>query len=130
MFCNNQNGTTSLGMPDVCNVTTPAGPVPTPFVNIALSSTAVPNVFNVFLSGGLAHNMLTSTTITSGDEAGVAMGVASGTIIGPSRYLIGSVAVFYGTAPATRLTGTTLQNSTNAPGTTLVPSQFSVMALS
>jgi len=130
VFSLNQNGATSLGIPDVCNITTPAGPVPTPFVNFAMSSMAVPNVVNVFVGGGLGHNLMTTTTITSGDEAGVAMGVASGTIIGPSRHLTGSVNVFFGFAPVTRMLDSTLQNSTNAPGTTLIPTQFTHMVLS
>jgi len=130
VFAINQLGSMSLGIVDVCNVVTPAGPVPTPFVNVALSTTAVPNVLTVFLSGAPAHNLLTSSVITSGDEAGVGMGVASGTFIGPSRHLTSSFKTFYGVAPATRLTDTTMQNSTNIVGMTLTPSQVSVLVLS
>ena len=130
MFPVNQNGSTSLGLMDVCNIPTPAGPVPTPFVNFAVSTMAVPTVESVILEAGLAHNLLTETTITEGDEAGVAMGVASGTMIGPSRHLTSSVTVFYGTGPSTRMTDMTMQNSTNIVGSTLIPSQFTTLVLS
>lgn len=130
MFANTSLGAMSLGIVDVCNITTPAGPVPTPFVNIATSTTAVPNVLNIFITASPVHNLLTSTTITSGDEAGTALGVASGTIIGPSRHLLGSFKTFFSTAPATRLLDTTMQNSTNSVGTTLTPSQCKVLVLS
>ena len=119
----------SLGFPDVCNVVTPAGPIPTPFVNIALSTTAIPNALTVLLSGAPAHNLLTSSVITSGDEAGVGMGVASGTFIGPSRHVKSSVKTFFGTAPATRLTDMTIQNSTNSVGMTITPGQVTVLVL-
>ena len=130
MFAKTQLGNMSFAFPDVCNVVSPAGPIPTPMPNIAMSSTSIPNVPNIFVGGGPAHNLLTPGTISSGDEAGAAMGVASGTVIGPERNLLGSFAVFMGTAPAARMTGMTMQNSTNMVGATLTPSQVNVMTLS
>jgi hypothetical protein len=50
-------------------------------------------------------------------------GVASGTVMGPSRHLTGSFPVLFEGVPATRSTSMSLQNSTNAPGAQLVPSQ-------
>lgn len=68
MFANNQNGCMSLGLMDVCNTIVGTATVPIPYVNIATSTTAIPNAVTVFVGGGIAHNLLTSETITSGDE--------------------------------------------------------------
>jgi len=130
VFANNQNGCMSLGLMDVCNTVVGPATVPIPYVNIAMSSTAVPNVSTVFIGGGLAHNLLTSAMVTSGDETGTALGVASGTLIGSSTHVISSFNVFMGVSPATRLTDTTIQNSTNAVGMTLTPAQFTCLILS
>ncbi|MBM4377287.1 MAG: DUF4150 domain-containing protein, partial [Deltaproteobacteria bacterium] len=77
-----------------------------------------------------AHNMMTVAPLTNGDNAGVAMGVASGMVMGPQRNLTGAFTVIVGCAPMTRLTSVSLQNSTNAPGATIVPSVTNVLVLS
>lgn len=130
MFANTQLGCMSLGLMDVCNTYVGTATVPTPYVNIATSSVAVPNALTVILGGGFAHNLLTTTTVTSGDEAGAMLGVASGTIVGPSTHVTSSVNVFMGVSPATRLTDTTIQNSTNSVGMTLTPAQVTCLVLS
>jgi len=50
-------------------------------------------------------------------------------MMGPGRNLMGSVKVFTGGTPATTMLKPTLQNLSNAPGTSLVPSQFKVMIM-
>ena len=60
---------------------------------------------------------------------GVLMGVASETVMGPSRHLTGAFTVLVGGAPATRMTNMSLQNSTNCPGARVVPSQTKVLIL-
>jgi hypothetical protein len=57
------------------------------------------------------------------------MGVASGLVMGPQRNLTGAFTVIRGCAPMTRLTSVSLQNSTNAPGATIVPSVTTVLVL-
>jgi hypothetical protein len=59
------------------------------------------------------------------------MGVASGMVMGPHRHMMGSFGVIYEGAPVTKMTSPTGQNglSMNAPGLTLVPSQFKVMIM-
>jgi hypothetical protein len=84
----------------------------------------------VFIMAMPAHNLGTITPLTNGDNAGVAMGVASGTVMGPSRHLTAAFTVLIGGMPATRLTSMSLQNSTNAPGVRLVPSQPTLIVLS
>lgn len=129
MFANTNLGVMNLGFPDVCLTPSPVGPIPIPYPNIAVSATHVPSVFNVIIGGGLAENLLTSGTLSNGDNAGVATGVASGVVMGPDRPMLGSFKTLIGGAPATRLTTMNIQNSTNAPGASLTPSQFKVLLL-
>lgn len=124
MFANISLTVMNFAFPDICKVPTPLGPVPVPLPNIVISVTHIPCVFNIIIGGGLAENLLTQGTVSNGDEAGLAMGVVSSTIVGPDRYLLGSFRVFNGGLPATRLTSLTIQNTMNAPGVSLVPGQF------
>lgn len=94
-----------------------------------LAPTAIPNAFNILFVGTPAHNMATVTPLTNGDNPGVATGVASGTVMGPSRHLTGAFTVLLKGTPATRLTNLSLQNSTNALGMRIVPSQLKVLLL-
>jgi hypothetical protein len=89
----------------------------------------VPAVYNVLFMCAPAHNLSTSVPLTNGDNAGVNMGVASGTVMGPSRHLTAAFTVLVGGAPATRLTSSSLQNSTNCPGARITPSQVKVLLL-
>ncbi len=129
MFANSQMMGMDLAFPDVC--LTPAGPVvvPIPYPNIAMGPTAIPSQMIVLIEAMPAHNLGTITPLTNGDNAGVAMGVASGLVMGPSRHLTAAFTVLFGGMPATRLTSMSLQNSTNAPGVRLVPSQVKVLLL-
>jgi hypothetical protein len=76
-----------------------------------------------------AHNLGTMIPMTNGDNAGVSMGVASGTVMGPQRHLTGAFTVLFEGMPATRVTSMSLQNSTNSPGMRVVPSQLKVILL-
>ncbi len=129
MFANTQMMGMDMASPDVC--LTPAGPVmvPVPYPNIAMSPTAIPSQEIVMIMAMPAHNLATITPMTNGDNAGVGTGVASGTVMGPSRHVTACFTVLYGGMPATRLTSMTLQNSTNAPGARVVPSQTVVLLL-
>ncbi len=129
MFANTQMMGMDMGFPDVC--LTPAGPVvvPIPYPNIAMGPTAIPNQTKVMIMAMPAHNLGTEIPLTNGDNAGVATGVASGTVMGPSKHLTGAFTVLLDGMPATRLTSMSLQNSTNAPGCRIVPSQPVVLLL-
>jgi len=128
VFANCQLSGVDLAFPDVCLTPMPA-PVPVPYPDIALGPTAIPNAMNILFMGMPAHNMATVTPLTNGDNPGVATGVASGTVMGPSRHLTGAFTVLLKGTPATRLTSVSLQNSTNAIGMRIVPSQFKVLML-
>lgn len=134
MFVNTMMGGVNSGFPDTCNTPAAAGaPVPIPYPNIALGPTSNPATaaLKVLAVGTPSLNMFTTGTISNGDEAGVMMGVASAMIMGPNKYLLGSLKVFKGGAPAQRLTSLGAQNgfSPNVPGVTLAPSQVKVLVL-
>ncbi|NCC39875.1 MAG: DUF4150 domain-containing protein [Gammaproteobacteria bacterium] len=129
MFANAQMMGTDTGFPDVCLTPSPVGPVPVPYPNIAMGPMAVPNVPNILFAATPAHNLGTTIPMTNGDNAGLATGVASGTVMGPSRHLTGAFSVLIKGMPASRMTSMSLQNNTNAPGCRVVPSQTKVLIL-
>jgi len=133
MFANCQLGGMNFGMPDVCKTPSPVGPIPVPYPNMATGLTANPATAckKIYLSCMPAHNLNTQVPMSMGDNAGVAGGVASGMVMGPTKHLMGSFGVIYEGTPATKMTSPTGQNgmSLNVPGMTLVPAQFKVMIL-
>ncbi|MFQ5674370.1 MAG: DUF4150 domain-containing protein [bacterium] len=137
MFANCSLSGMDFAMPDVCltPIPSPAGPIPTPipYPNTAQLPMALPPTCSLkhLISMMPAHNMGTTIPLSMGDNAGVNMGVASGTVMGPARNIMGSVKVFTGGMPATKALSPAMQNSTNCPaGMTMVPSQFKVIIMS
>lgn len=129
MFANTQMMGMDLAFPDVCLTPAVPAPIPIPYPNFAMGPTAIPSQFTTLIMGAPVHNMATTTPLTNGDNAGVATGVASGTVMGPSRHLLGSFTTLVGGMPVTRLTSMSLQNSTNMVGARIVPSQVRVLVL-
>ena len=111
----------SQGIPDVCK--TPPFAVPAPFPNIAMNAMAIPTYFTITTNAMPELNMTAMYALSNGDEAGAMGGVASGLVMGPGRCMLGSQVVFVAGQPVWRLTAMTLQNLSNAPGVTCVPSQ-------
>lgn len=129
MFANTQMMGMDLGFPDVCLTPTPV-PVPIPYPNMAMGPMGVPAAYNVLFFCAPAHNMATTIPLTLGDQPGIALGVASGLVMGPQRHLLAAFTTLVGGIPATRLTSFGLHNLTNCPGIRLVPSQPKVLILS
>jgi len=133
MFANCQLGGMDFGFPDVCNTPSPVGPIPIPYPNLAMGMTANPATAcrKIYVSCMPAHNLGTQIPMSMGDNAGIAGGIASGMVMGPAKHMMGSFGVIYEGSPATKMTSPTGQNgmSLNAPGMTIVPSQFKVMIL-
>lgn len=135
MFANTMMGGVQMGFPDTC--TTPGvaagAPAPVPYPNIGVGATTIPptNAMNVLVSCAPAQNQLTMGTISNGDNAGVMLGVASGMVMGPQGFTLGSLTVFMGGPPAQRLTSITKHNgvSMNDPGISAVPSQVKCLVL-
>lgn len=128
MFANTQMMGMDLGFPDVCLTPTPV-PVPIPYPNIALGPMAIPNVPMMMVNCMPIHNLGTVVPMSNGDNAGVNLGVASGTVMGPRRHLTGAFTVLVYGMPATRLTSMGISNSTNVPTVRIVPSQPTVLIL-
>ena len=111
----------SNGMPDVCM--TPPLAIPAPFPNFGNNAMAQPGYYTIMINCMPELNVASMYLITNGDEAGTMGGVASGVIMGPGRCTQPSMAVFVGGVPVWRTTAMTIQNLSNAPGVTSVPSQ-------
>jgi hypothetical protein len=131
MLAKTSAGGVCTAFPDTCNTPAPPSPAPVPvtYPNVALDPTNTDVVENVFITCAPAHNLRTSAPMTNGDNAGVMLGLASGTVMGSSRTVTGAFTVFVGGAPLARLTSITIQNGTNAPGAKLVPSVTNVLVL-
>lgn len=131
MLAKTSAGGTCMAFPDVCLTPAPPSPapIPIPYPNIGIDPTDTGFVPNVLLTCTPAHNMSTQPVMSNGDNAGVAMGVASGTVMGPTRTVTAAFTVLVGGMPLGRLTSVTIQNSTNAPGAKMVPSVTNVLVL-
>ena len=121
-----------MAFPDVCQTPAPPSPspVPIPYPNIAMPMMGTPPAATVLVVGAPALNIASKIPMSQGDEAGVAMGVASGQIMGQAAFVTSSMKVSFGGSPAVRLGDSTTQNNNNAVGTVAVPSQAVVMVMS
>lgn len=128
MFANSQGGGMDIAAPDIC-LTPIVTPVPVPYPNMAQGTLGISNALNILFMGFPAHNLATTIPITIGDNPGVNTGVASGTVMGPARHVMGANSVLLKGSPATRMSSPTLQNSTNAIGARVIPSQTKVLIL-
>jgi hypothetical protein len=131
MLAKTSAGGMCAGFPDVCLTPAPPAPapIPVPYPNVALNMTNVGFVPNVLMTCAPAHNLGTIAPMTNGDNAGLATGVASGTVMGPQRTVTGAFTVLVGGLPLARLTSITIHNSTNAPGAKVLPSVTNVLVL-
>ncbi|MBI4955032.1 MAG: DUF4150 domain-containing protein [Myxococcales bacterium] len=131
MLAKSSAGGMCLAFPDVCLTPAPPAPapVPIPYPNTGVEPTDTTFVTNVLITCTPAHNMSTEPVMTNGDNAGVATGVASGTVMGPARTITAAFTCIVGGMPLSRLTSMTLQNNTNAPGAKIVPSATNVLVL-
>ena len=125
-------GGQALAFPDVCKVPTPAGPVPTPFPNIAMLSSADSGTCSSKVKVENQPVITVSTEIprTQGDEAGTAGGVSSGTNMDKAVFKQGVSKVKIEGDDAVCLLKPTAHNgsSANAPGgAVLAPGQTKVL---
>jgi hypothetical protein len=72
----------AMSFPDVCKTPTPAGPVPIPYPNIAQSSDTADGSTTVKVDGNPIMLKSSNFKMSTGDEAGSAMGVVSNKIKG------------------------------------------------
>jgi hypothetical protein len=132
MFQLNMGCGMDLGFPDVC-LTPVVVPVPVPYPDMAFSVTSAPAAYNILIDCMPALNQLSEGLVSVGDQPGVLLGVVSHLEAGEAEYLLGCFTIFVDGPPAQRLTSVTGQNALgllpNAPGMTIVPSQFTVLTL-
>jgi hypothetical protein len=127
MFGNSMMGGLNLGFPDVC--LTPPVPEPIPYPNLSIGPMAVPAVYNVLWCCTPALNLLSTNVMSQGDDPGIALGLVSHLVMGPTRPVTGAFTVLVGGIPATRLTSINEQNLFNSPGMSITPSQLNVLLL-
>lgn len=121
-----------LAFPDVCNTPAPPSPapVPMPYPNMAMPMLGDPPTEVVLVVGAPALNIESKISMTAGDEPGAVGGLACGEIMGEAAFVTSSLKVSFEGAFAVRLGDSTMQNSNNAVGAVLEPSQSVVMVMS
>lgn len=123
----------NLGTPDTCMTPAAPSPVPVPYPNISMTSTCANASPKVLIECMPTLNLMSTCAMSQGDEAGSLLGVATGMVMGPTIYLAGCTGVTIDGQPAQRLTSVTGHNcmatSPNAPGSTIAPSQETVLCL-
>jgi hypothetical protein len=133
MFMLSQGAGMNLGFPDVCITPAAPSPLPIPYPDIHMSAATAPAAYNVLVDCMPSINQLSTGLVSFGDCTGVMGGVASHTEDGQNKYVMGCLTIMVDGAPAQRLTSVTGQNCMgmlpNAPGTSIVPSQVTVLTL-
>lgn len=120
-----------LGVPDVCQVPAPPGPpVPTPFPNMAMVANATQTSTKVMIENKEVVVETSEIPSSTGDEAGVAGGVVSGTFAQKVVFKLGSSVVKAEGKSVVYVTATTAHNGSNAnmpAGLQVAPSQAKVL---
>jgi Domain of unknown function (DUF4150) len=110
------SGGLSTVFPDVCQTPSPAGPVPIPYPNIGKAADTSSGPGSVQVDGSMPMVKGAKYRVTSGDEAGSAGGVISGSIKGEAEFLMYSFDVKLEGKNACRLGDPLLHNKKNAVG--------------
>jgi hypothetical protein len=111
------SGGMSVVFPDVCLTPTPGGPpVPVPYPNIARSSDTSQGPTTVTCDGEMPMTQGAQYSQSSGDEAGSAGGVASGTFRGVAEFMLYSFDVKFEGKGACRLGDPLFHNGKNTMG--------------
>lgn len=105
----------SIAFPDVCKTPTPAGPIPIPYPNIAMSSDSAQGTTKVKCDGQSTCVKDSNFAMSSGDEAGSAGGVASGKIKGKAEFVLFSFDVQFEGKNVPRAFDIMLHNDKNTP---------------
>jgi len=109
--------------PDACKTPSPAGPVPLPYPNIAMSTDTADGTSTVKVDGNPVMMKSSNFSKSSGDEAGSAMGIVSSKNMGKAIPIMGSMDVKVDGECAHRLTDVMSHNNganPNAAGTPTV----------
>lgn len=107
-------GIAAATVPDVCKTPSPAGPVPIPYPNIAMSNSLSGGTKKVKADGGqpCAHQP-SKYARSNGDEPGVAGGVVSGVNMKAAEWILFSFNVNFEGKGAARLSDKMTNNNKN-----------------
>jgi hypothetical protein len=108
------NGT-SIAFPDVCKTPSPAGPIPIPYPNIAMSSDTDKGTKKVKVDGQPVCVKDSNFSTSTGDEAGSAGGVASSKTKGKAEFVNYSFDVQFEGKNVPRSFDLMLHNDKNTP---------------
>ena len=110
------SGGMSIAFPDVCQISTPAGPVPVPFPNIAQASDTSDGPESVTCDGKMPMVKGATYSKSSGDEAGSLGGVMSGVNRDAAEFMLYSFDVKFEGKGVCRLGDPLFHNKKNALG--------------
>jgi hypothetical protein len=108
-----------MGFPDVCKTPSPAGPIPIPYPNIAMSSDTSQGSSTVKCDGNPVMIQGAVFSKSNGDEAGVAGGVVSNTNMGKAEFILYSFDVKFDGKNVCRMADLMMMNK--GPGTANTP---------
>lgn len=111
----------ATAFPDVCKTPSPAGPIPIPYPNIAMSSDTADGSKDVKMDGNPIMLQGSNFKMSTGDEAGAAMGVVSNKIKGKAEFVMYSFDVKVEGKPVPRMADMMVQNKDSAPNTPPFP---------
>ncbi len=105
----------TIAFPDVCKTPSPAGPIPIPYPNIAMASDTAKGTKKVKCDGESTCVKDSNFSMSTGDEAGSAGGVASGKIKGKAEFVLYSMDVKFEGKNVPRAFDIMLHNDKNTP---------------
>jgi hypothetical protein len=109
------SGGISPSFPDLCNTPSPAGPIPIPYPNIAMSSDTAKGTKKVKCDGQSVCVEDSNFSTSTGDEAGAAGGVMSGKTKGKAEFVSFSFDVKFEGKGVARALDLMLHNDKNTP---------------
>jgi hypothetical protein len=107
--------------PDVCKTPSPAGPIPIPYPNIAMSSDTSQGSKEVKADGNPVMLQGSVFSTSTGDEAGSAGGVVSSCTKGKAEFILYSFDVKFEGKSVPRLADLMLYNKGGSPNTPPFP---------
>jgi uncharacterized Zn-binding protein involved in type VI secretion len=107
--------------PDVCKTPSPAGPIPIPYPNIAMSTDTSQGSTTVTMDGNPIMLQGSVFAVSTGDEPGSAGGVVSNTFKGKAEFVLYSFDVMVDGKNVPRLGDIMLHNKLSSPTTPPCP---------
>ncbi len=109
------SGGVTQAFPDVCKTPSPAGPVPIPYQTSGMAPDTGNGGGNVLFDGNPTCVKDSNFKMSSGDEAGSLLGVASNKIKGKAEFVNFSFDVFFEGKNVARAMDMMLHNDKNTP---------------